>query len=170
MPIESFSQAAKVIETPHAFIHAGETFRYYDSVTLGNGVSQDYWVQTPVSGKRMHLNIYSDGTAVTSFFLFEGTDRAGTTTQTLYNAFRDSATVSGATIKKGTSGGTTDGTQIMLYSSGTATNQSRSGSGIGHAHEWVLKSDTAYIFRITSGTAGNLCNVLFDWYEHESGT
>jgi len=118
----------------------------------------------------MHLTFQGDGVAITSFFLFEGTDRAGTTVQPIYNAFRDSVTASQATIKKGTSGGTTDGTLIQTYASGAGAIVSRASSNEEHRNEWILKLNTAYIFRVTSGTAANLCNVLFDWYEHVSGT
>jgi len=31
--------------------------------------------------------------------------------------------------------------------------------------EWVLKTNTKYLIRFTSGTAGNLCNLLLNWYE-----
>ena len=170
VPIEDYSGSMKAISWEHHEIHDGDVFRYYDSVTLGSAVSQDYLIQTPATGKLMHLTASADGTAITSFFMYEGTDKSGTTPQTFYNAYRDSANPSTATIHKGTSGGTTDGTLISRYASGAATAQSRSSSNVNHDNEWVLKLNTKYIFRITSGTAGNLCNIMFDWYEHAYGT
>lgn len=170
MPVEPFTQSVKTIEVGHVFIHAGETFRYSNPVTLGSGVSQDYMITTPVSGKSMHTILSIDGTAITSFFVYEAGDRTGTTLQTYYNANRNSATTSTATIHKGTSSGTTDGTLLASYASGTATNQSRGSSNVSHDSEWVLKLNTKYIIRITSGTAGNLCNLYLEWYEHTFGT
>lgn len=170
VPVEQFSRAMKAIEISHVFIHAGETFRYSNPVTLGSAASQDYMITTPASGKSMHMIMSIDGTAVTSFFVYEAGDRTGTTLQTYYNANRNSTNTSTATIHKGTSGGTTDGTLIASYASGTATNQSRGSSNVSHDSEWVLKQNTKYIIRITSGTAGNLCNLYLEWYEHVSGT
>jgi len=170
LPVETFSKSVKFIEAPHAFIHNGETFRYSNPVTLGSGASQDYLITTPVSGKSMHLILSIDGVAVTSFFVYEASDRTGTTLQTYYNANRNSANPSTATIHKGTSGGTTDGTLISSYASGTSTNQSKGSSNVSHDSEWVLKQNTKYLIRITSGTAGNLCNLYLEWYEHVSGT
>lgn len=170
MPVEQFSQAVKAIATQHAFIHNGETFRYSNPVTLGSGASQDYLITTPVSGKSMHATLSIDGTAVTSFFIYEATDRSGSTLQTYFNANRNSANTSTATIHKGTTGGTSDGTLLASYASGTSTNQSKSSANVTHDSEWVLKTNTKYIIRITSGTAGNLCNLYLEWYEHVSGT
>jgi hypothetical protein len=54
---------------------------------------------------------------------------------------------------------------LYKYSSGTATNQARSGSSMNFSGEMILKPSTKYIFTVLSGTAGNLCNVGFHWYE-----
>ena len=170
IPKEEFSQAVPTITTPHHFIHKGEVFRYRDSVTLGSGSSQDYLLTAPAT-PWPHLNMVADGTAVTSFMLYEATDKTGTTLQTAYNANRNSANTPLMTIHKGTTGGTTDGTQLFIYASGTATSgSSRSPSDVEFAGEWILKASTKYIIRITSGTSGNLCNIVLEWYEHVYGT
>jgi len=169
LPKETFSQAVPTISSEHRYVHMGEVFRYTDAVTINSGSSQDYLLTTPVT-PYAHLKLNADGAAITSFFFFEATDRIGTTLQSTYNANRNSATAAGMTIKKGTSGGTTDGTQLMTYSSGTAQGNSRSPAALDYASEWVLKPSTKYIIRITSGTASNLCNIMLEWYEHVSGT
>lgn len=166
---DSTTNAIITIDEPHAQIHDGDTYRYSDSVTLNNGSSQDYLLTTPAS-PTIHFTLQADGTAITSFFMYEATDKTGTTGQTIYNANRTSANASSMTIKKGTSGGTTDGTLIAQYASGAAQGQSKNPSNVDHSEEWLLKASTKYIFRITSGTAGNLCNVMMSWYEHVSGT
>jgi len=154
-----------IIHHQHRMVHSGVTFRYSDAVTLGSGTSQDYLITTPNSTMWSHFNFEVDGTAVTTLNIYEGSDKTGTTLQTLWNANRNSATTATTTVHKGTSGGTTDGTLMVNYSSGTATNQSRSPASLESSEEWVLKQNTKYILRITSGTAGNLCNVYLSWYE-----
>lgn len=165
LPIDSTSGAAKIIAYEHAQIHSGVSFLYYDSVTLGSAVSQDYLITTPAD-KYCHFIFNADGTAVTSMSLYESADRTGTTPQTAYNSNRVSATAATITVAKGTSGGTTDGTRIVTYAGGTASNQSKSGADFGFSGELILKLSTKYIIRITSGTAGNLCNLNLHWYEN----
>ena len=170
MAIDPASQCMAVIDSPHHEIHAGRLFSYSDAVTLGNGVSQDYVIVTPATGPACHLEIAADGVGVTSFSLYEGTDKTPTTLQAPWNRNRLSSTVNTTLVYKGDSAGTTDGTLLSTYSSGTATNQSRSASNVDFSHEVILKMNTKYIFRVTSGTAANLCNVQFDWYELTYGT
>lgn len=164
--------SVKSIQIPHehAEIHEGDTFRYSDALTLGSAGTQDYLITTPNTTRWAHFTFEADGTAVTTITLYEGSDKTGTTPQTVFNANRNSTSAATVTVHKGTSGGTTDGTAIVNYSSGTATNQSRSSSTRSHDVEIILKQNTKYILRLTSGTAGNLCNVTLNWYEHVNGS
>lgn len=168
-PIEPISLAVEVITEVHKEIHEGSTFQVHDSNTIGSGSSQDYLITTPNTAKWAHMTLIADGTAVTSFFLYEGADRTGTALQTAVNQNRNSATAATTTIHKGTSAGTTDGTLIYTYASGTSAGNSRTGANTNHDEEIILKQNTKYIFRITSATNGNLCNAEFSWYEHTSG-
>lgn len=170
-PLDAISGNLRAIDEPHDQVHDGITFRYSDSVTLASGNSQDYLITTPALPKTVHLVWDADGTAVTSFFLYEGSDKTGTTPQTVFNANRNSATAAAVTIAKGTSGGTTDGTLLMQYASGVAAGNVRVASALSPTHddELILKASTKYIFRITSGTNGNLTNLKLNWYE-EPGT
>jgi hypothetical protein len=170
LPKETFSQAVPVIEAAHHFVHSGEVFRYQDAATIGSGSSQDYLITTPNATPYGHLLLHIDGTAITSFYLFEAADRSGTTPQTVLNANRNSATAAAITVHKGTSGGTTDGTQLIYYASGSAQGSSKSPAALNFNSEWILKINTKYIVRIASGTSGNLCNIMLEWYEHVSGT
>ena len=168
--VDGNNLALRVTLSQHTEIHDGDTFRYCDSVTLGSGGTQDYLLITPNTTHWAHFTFAIDGIAITSMSVFEATDRVGTTPQTIVNANRNSSTSSTVLLYKGTSGGTTDGTLLCGYSSGSSQGQSKQSSSVSHDNEWILKQNTKYIFRITSGTAGNLCNIGMDWYEHTSGT
>lgn len=158
------------IDEVHNEIHDGDTFRYFDAVTINSGSSQDYLITTPNTKKWAHFLFLVDGTAITTISLYEATDKTGTTGQTIFNANRNSSTTATVTVDKGTSGGTTDGTLLFTYSSGTATGSVGKTGADTHNDEWILKQNTKYILRIASGTAGNLCNLSLSWYEHESLT
>jgi hypothetical protein len=167
---DTFSQAVPIISAEHRYLHMGEVFRYYDAATLASGSSQDYLFTTPDTTLSIHLLLHIDGSAITSFSLFEDSDKTGTTLQTIVNANRNSTNTSTMTIHKGVSGGTTDGTHLVYYASGSAGGNSKSPAIFDYVSEWVLKRNSKYIIRITSGTNGNLCNLVTEWYEHVSGT
>lgn len=168
--VDNMSSVLRQIPHDHSEIHEGDTFRYYDAVTIASAATQDYLITTPNTTKWAHFTFEVNGTAVTSFTLFEASDKSGSTLQTVWNAHRNSSVTATTTVHKGTTGGTTDGTALVTFSSGTATNQSRSAAAQTHDSEIILKQNTKYIIRITSGTDGNLCNIAMNWYEHVSAS
>lgn len=168
-PIDTTAQAVMTIDNHHHEIHEGDAYFYYDSVTLGSAATQDYLLTTPNTAKWAHMVFSVDGTAVTTCRLYEASDRTGTTLQTVWNNNRNSVNTAAVTVRKGTSGGTTDGTLMKTYSSGTSQGSTKTPTHLGFGSEIILKQNTKYILRVTSGTAGNLCNVVLNWYEHTNG-
>ena len=164
--LDQITRALNVIDYAHHEIHAGSHYLYADAITLGAAGTQDYLITIPNTTKWPHMLFILDGSAITQFDLYEGADRNGTTLQTIGNSNRNSANIAGVTLHKGTSGGSTDGIKIHTYKGGSATNQSRSGAGTRNDEELILKQNTKYLLRVTSGTASNLINVHLSWYEH----
>jgi len=156
----------QTIDYAHHEIHAGSHFFYTDSVELASAATQVYLITTPNTTKWPHLLFFFDGSAITQWQFYEGADRNGTTAQTVYNNDRNSLTAATTTVHKDVSGGTTDGSLIYQYKSGAAQGQARSGSDVGNSEEIILKQNTKYLLRVTSGTAANLTNVRLEWYEH----
>ena len=166
--VDSATRSLQLIDYAHHEIHTGSHFFYTDSVLLASAGTQDYLITTPDTTKWAHMIIVPDGSAITQFQLYEATDKTGTTAQTVQNRNRNSVTAAGVTVHKGVSGGSTDGTLIWQYKGGAATGvSSRSSANVTRNNsEIVLKQNTKYILRITSGTNDNLTNVMLDWYEH----
>jgi hypothetical protein len=150
----------------HFKVHSGDHFMYTDSVEIASGGTQDYLITTPNTTKWAHMTFYLDGSAITQFQLYEGSDKTGTTGQTVGNSNRNSLTIATITIHKGTSGGTTDGSLLHSYKGGSATNQAKDSTDTGNGEKIILKQNTKYSLRITSGTNANLTNVRLEWYEH----
>ena len=167
---DDVTHSLMVINHEHHEIHEGTTFRYSDSLIMASAATQVYLITTPNTTKWAHFTLDIDGSAITAVDVYEGSDRSGTTLQTAYNANRNSNNINTTIIHKDISGGTTDGTKIYGYKSGSSSNQSRSAAIVDHDSEVVLKQNTKYLVRITSGTTDNLVNVLFNWYEHTSLT
>ena len=164
--VDAQTNSIQTIDYEHHEVHAGSHFFYADSVALGDGASQDYLITTPDTTKWAHLTFSATGSVITQVQLYEGSNKTGVSGQTLYNSDRNSSTVATLTVHKGTTGGSTDGTLIWQMKSGLATGQSRAGMIVNRNDEIILKQNTKYILRITSGTAGNLTNLQMEWYEH----
>ena len=164
--LDKSTSSLQTIDYAHHEIHAGSNFFYTDSVELGSAGVQNYLITTPDTTKWAHLTFQGTGSAVTTVQIYEGADRTGTTAQTLLNSDRNSLTAATVAVHKDYSSGTTDGTLIWQRKSGAAAGASRSGAEAEHGNEIILKRKTKYIFRITSGTAANLTNTIFNWYEH----
>lgn len=164
---DSVSDAIMIVDYAHHEIHSGSHYMYTDCLTMGNAATQDYLFTTPNTTKWSHLSFSFSGSAITGLDVYEGADRTGTTLQTIFNNNRNSANTSGNTIYKDTSGGTTNGTKIWCFKSGAATGASvNAGASSSQDNEIILKQNTKYIFRLTSGTASNLVNLVLGWYEH----
>jgi hypothetical protein len=164
--IEPSTNSVKVIDYSHAELHRGDHYFYTDHVELDSAAIQNYLITTSNTAEWGHMHIMASGSAITTVEVFEATDKTGTTAQTVFNNNRNSANTATITVHKGISGGTTDGTRLIYTKSGSSTNQSRSGGEVRNDEELLLKQNTKYIVRITSGTNDNLCNLALYWYEH----
>jgi len=168
--LDGATYALMTIDYAHHEIHSGSHYFFQASHELGSAGTIVYLITTPNTDKYAHFVYTADGSAITQVDLYEGADRTGTTAQTILNSNRNSANTSGLTIHVGISSGTTDGTLIKTYKGGAASAQSRTAPTTRGDSELVLKRNTKYLFRITSSTAANLCNLKFEWYEHTDKT
>lgn len=166
--LDASTHAMMIIDYPHHEIHSGSHFFYTDKNTIASAGTVEYLITTPDTTRWAHLVFNITGSAITTVDIYEGSDRTGTTVQTVYNSNRNSLTTATVTIHKGTSAGTTDGSLIWTRKSGSASQISRTGMEATREAEKILKQNTKYLIRITSGTADNLNNVQLDWYEHVS--
>lgn len=164
--LDKATNSIQTIDYEHHEIHAGSHFFYTDSVELDSAGVQDYLITTPDTTRWAHIIMLATGSAITQVQVYEGSDKNGTTLQTVFNSDRNSLTAATVTIHKGTSGGTTDGTLVWQRKSGSAAGASRTGMETTRGGEKILKRNTKYIVRITSGTNDNLTNIQMDWYEH----
>ena len=169
--IDVATHTLQTIDYAHHEVHAGSHYFYFDSVELASAGVQNYLISVPDSTAWPHMTFSMDGSAITQFDLYEGTDKSGSTnvTSKIFNSNRNSSNVAGVTIFKGLTGGTTDGTLIKTYKDGSSSGGARTSSSV-RSGELILKQNTKYILRVTSSTAANLTNVKFEWYEHTNKT
>lgn len=165
-PIDYLSQSLVTLDHLHHLGHEGSVFAYMDSVTLGSGATQNYLITT--GALSCHMSWVLDGVDITTFQAYEDADRTGTTLQTIGNVNRTSSNTPLTIIHKGTSGGTTDGNLVYQYASGSSHGAVQIGSSA--EAEYILKANTKYLLRVTSGAASNLTNVQLRFYEPIPGT
>jgi len=163
--IDQSTNTLQGIDYAHHEVHAGSHFEYSDLITLGLGATQDYIITTPNTAKWAHMVFELWGSAITTFELFEATARAGIALQSVFNSNRNSANLPTTTVHKG-SGAGADGTRILVLGGGSASGQFRGGTSHGNGEEIILRANTKYILRVTSGTAANNICLAMEWYEH----
>ena len=173
---DTTTNAATTIDYAHHEIHGGSFYTYHDVITLNDTIAQDYWFVTPNTTKWAHIGHMVESNAPITLDLYEATTHttdsasAAPVVQTCYNRNRNVLTANTTVIKKNTalgkSIGGSDGTRIIWYAGGVSTNKVTNGTTAGTANEKVLKQNTSYIFRITSGADSNKIALSFDWYEH----
>ena len=129
---------------------------------------QEYVISTPNTTAWAHMIFKATGSAITQVDIYETCTRTGTTDVATFNSNRndtDSATV---IVYVGASTDGSDGTLIYTMKSGGSSAQSRQSMESRQDEEIILKQNTKYLIRFTSGTNNNLCNLKLEWYEHSN--
>ena len=150
----------------HAEMHKGRHFYYTETVTLASAADRELLITTPDSDRQLHFEFSITGKYITTIDFYEGSSLTGGTALTIFNNLRGSTLVSGATLTH-TPAGTGDGTKIFTQAFGDGTNPLQAVGGAAQQDdEIILKKNTKYLLRVTSGTNSNRVNINLKWYEH----
>ena len=163
--VDSSTFARITITQAHHEIHDGNHYYIESHTTLANEAILRVALVTPNTGVWGHFtwNISSTGILTTEFY--EGASVSGGSTVTPINNNRNSANISGVSIKSGISA-SSDGTLISAASWGTTGFKSIYGGGQGRDDEIVLKQNETYMRKFISGSAANVVSFKATWYEH----
>jgi len=162
-----------VIDTNHAQIHAANAFSIGGVFTIAGGATLDITVQVPADAY-VHYQATdistNGGNSVTVVFYEGATVTTGGTTITPMNRHRiGTPPTSVLTVKQGaTITGT--GTEIdKWYFPKSSTNQIQNSISKSDSNEWVLKAETAYLFRFTNAATDSvIVSVRPFWYEESA--
>lgn len=151
----------------HHEIHEGDHYFLSSYIELNNAGVLNFTIQTPNTTKWAHLVWFASSTANAIFQVYEAIAESGGSSVTPINNNRNSANTSGLTIKTGATVSDT-GTLIAAASIGVnGTNKFSPISGeVQRNFEIVLKQNTKYLIRVTSGADNNIINYHAEWYEH----
>jgi hypothetical protein len=157
-----------VIDQSHHEIHEGDFYSfcaYNDDLDLGNTL--EFSLTTPNTTKLSHLTYNFSASLQVLFEFFEDTTHTANVLQTSHNHNRNSLNTAGMTIHTPNLVGI-DGTRIDCGSFGSPSVGIVGGSGGGGRveGEWILKPNSKYLIRLTSGSNDNNVNLKMSWYEH----
>lgn len=170
MRLDAASHALIIITHAHHHIHSEEMFRFwaYDA-DLDDTETLEFLLTTPNTAEWGHFEWEVKGAVTTLVEFFEDCTHTANVAQTIFNADRNSSDPSTITIATHNDDGA-DGTLFDGDSFGISTGfggAAISGGGEGRGgHEWLLKQNTKYLIRITSGADNNNVSLKLAWYEH----
>ncbi len=159
----------------HQEVHESDSYHtYITNAALGAASAITIYLKTPNTTKWSHLTVKAQSSVESLLeVLEEPTVTVDTgTTLALYNRNRNSSNTSGAldnasspTAGQGSQGVTITDDGTVLTSEIYGGNGFIGGEGRDET-EWILKQNTAYVFRLTSNAADNEVTLQLDWYEH----
>jgi hypothetical protein len=164
-PTDPISDIPVTILFEHHQVHEGEAYEYvYPLTALGSGNNLDFRLVVPTYANVLHgphFYFEMDCLSQTSYYLYEGaTFSAPGTAQNVYNRNRNSANIPGMGVYLAPTTSTT-GTKLTEGVIGDGTV-----GGNGNAQEeFVLKSNTLYLLRLTANAASDSVCVRMKWYE-----
>ena len=163
--MDASTNSLQTIEYDHHEIHSGSSFTTSYVADIGNGANLDLLIVTPDSLAYAHWFYEIDVEAEASLLLYEAVTATAGAAIVAYNRNRVGTPDAATVVVTSTPTSITEGTTILRsrhIGSGKTT-----GGGSRGQHEFILKPNTKYLFRLTNATTGNnFMSVEFDWYEH----
>lgn len=166
--MDASTHSIQTLEYEHHEIHSGSSFvcvdlRNVDSTTF------KWQVTTPAGTKYAHMVFDIDCTGEMTVLITEGSDRVDGTALVELNRNRvGTPNVAGTILTHTPTGGSTDGTVVLVNHRSGATGQGSktvSGGGLRGGNEFVLKPATKYVISVTT-YADVWVTLDLDWYEH----
>ncbi len=163
------------ITNAHHQVHEGNHFTYSQSdADFDIADAVELLIITPNTTKWAHMIFDIEAVLDTTVEIYENTAAAGHTVlaaQTAFNNNRNSGTSNTTTINTHNDDGA-DGTLIFKsvfgVSTGTGINHITGGGAERAREEWILKQNSKYVLKITSGTDNSVMSLKLSWYEHTS--
>jgi len=173
---DSSTNALVLIDHPHHEIHSGKMFNAFHSASGKNdGDTINIYFKTPNTTTYCHCFMQWSSSGAAYGRIYEAptvTSNTGTNAIVVVNSNRNSANASAAVDNATSPAANKYGIDVTVTAPGTTVNSSYSGSAkqfggeSRNENEYVLKSNTAYVFEVESDAAGLTLGMRIDWYEH----
>lgn len=157
------------ISHPHHEIHEGNyySFCHYNE-SLANAGTIQFIITSPDTENFNHFRFSFSSTLKIKFELFENTTHNLGASQTIINRNRNFNDTPD-TLLNTSAGGGVDGNLIDCSSFGSPSVGVVGGGGgqSSQSVEWVLKPNTKYLLKLTSGSNDNNVSLNLNWYERK---
>jgi hypothetical protein len=174
--VDAATHALVVITHAHHEIHEGDTYTISQVTALDaldTGSPLTYYVVTPDTTDWVHLWFQAELSEGGYMEVFEDTgvaaefDVSGGTAQTPINMNRNSSNTSGLTI---TYGATVTAATSAARLDAKVVGGKKSAGATAARHEFILKQNTEYLFRVSTYADNNEGSLGLGWYEHTDKT
>lgn len=155
--------AQKVIEVEHAKVHEGHRYSFDEITVIDSGDDYYHGLIAPSNNIFIHIHVTISSLSSSEVRLYEGSTFTGGTEQAYFNRDRNSANTGNLTIVEEPTV-TVEGAEMEAHAFGDNGKEAGS-SGGGARFEWILKKNTKYLLKITSGANGNKHDLQVNWYE-----
>lgn len=158
--------SSQVIDITHAMVHRGQFFSVSKTATLAAAATLDILLTTPNTDTVAHMTAEITTDTLCTGALYEGTtvSDAGTA-MTEINNNRNSTTTA-TVVATHTPTVTGAGTALLVQNIGAGGLQ-RIGGSAANRHEYMLKKNTKYLFRVTAASNDTNCDIAIYWYEED---
>jgi hypothetical protein len=166
---DASTDSMQTIDYAHHEVHSGS--HYFVAGGEGMNLNEVSWfsVDVPATDKEPHMTWGISSSKMLTFEVFEDSNAINGELISARNSNRRSANTSGLTIRKNPGGTILASGEIIELSLFGAVGGNKVQSTGGEASreaELILKSNTQYLFRITSFDNTNLVSWRAAWYEH----
>jgi hypothetical protein len=147
-------------------LEAGRAFFLCDYATLGGGATRRLMLATPTedSAQRLCIDIYADADVTVT--LSEGSDKTPGTGLTESNADRNSSKTPAMTVTHTPTGGSTDGTALLKFTTPSGGNVTQVfGGGFDEKRAITLKRNKKYVIALTDVAGGANVSTVLHWIE-----
>jgi hypothetical protein len=162
------TRALVAINYEHHEVHNNNLYMVSDYATVDDGNTRELLIETPDSLEWAHFTFEVIGTYETTVQFYEATTKTTGTSMTEINHNRNSSNTTNVVVTH-TPGSSGDGSLIFQAKFGGDTGPAMAGGIRGNIRpeqELMLKQNTKYLLRITSGTDSNNITTLMGWYDH----
>jgi hypothetical protein len=152
------NQSLQTLDFIEQCINDGNRYLVAGHITIANGGTVDFTLQTPDSTKWIHMFYSADISGAITIDFYEGaTGVSGGSALPMINKNRNSTNVSGAIVLINPTA--TPGDRIDGFSYGPAGGEAK------RNRKMILKQNTTYLWRLISGEADNELSFRGEWDE-----
>ena len=167
--VDEFGKGLSILQTEHTHIHAGRHFFISGYDTKNTGETIIFVTTVPDSTKRIHMTFSVSSTNILTVEAYEGASGiTGGTSAIPVNNNRNSSNTSVLTVVKDPTSISDYGTLIDSFKFGDSSKFSLTGGEALRENELILKNNTTYVWKFTSGGDNNLITYRGSWYEVET--